>query len=82
MIRVEFVISSPEGMHARPAAELVRVVTTSGLDVTIGRVNQAKVPANSMLSIMSLGLHQGERVQLEVAADDASPLLAQLTAIF
>lgn len=59
-------LSAPNGMHARPAGELVKLVKS--LDGKITFATEAKeVNASSMLSILSLGLKSG--VQFEVKAD-------------
>lgn len=59
-------LSAPNGMHARPAGELVKLVKS--LDGKITFATEAKeVNASSMLSVLSLGLKSG--VQFEVKAD-------------
>lgn len=59
-------LSAPNGMHARPAGELVKLVKS--LDGKITFATEAKeVNASSMLSILSLGLKSG--AQFEVKAD-------------
>jgi len=62
-------INDPAGMHARPAGEFVRLVKnfpecSITLDNGIKRVN-----ANSIISILSLGLKTGAK--LSVTADGA-----------
>lgn len=59
-------LSAPNGMHARPAGELVKLVKS--LDGKITFATEAKeVNASSMLSILSLGLKSG--AQFEVKSD-------------
>jgi phosphoenolpyruvate---glycerone phosphotransferase subunit DhaM len=52
-----------DGLHARPAAELVKLASTFGPKVTVNGTD-----AKSLLSIMSLGLTKGATV--EIASDD------------
>ncbi|WP_238476440.1 dihydroxyacetone kinase phosphoryl donor subunit DhaM [Agromyces mariniharenae] len=52
-----------DGLHARPAAELVKLASTFGPRVTVNGTD-----AKSLLSIMSLGLTKGATV--EIASDD------------
>ena len=60
-------ITSPDGLHARPAGELVRTVKSfAGTTVTLA-TSMKKVNAAGMLSVLSLGLKAGTVV--EVAAD-------------
>ena len=60
-------INDPVGIHARPAAQFAQAVTASGCTVTIGNA----VPAGSILSVMGLGIKQGDAVVIDVqGADD------------
>ena len=55
---------NPDGLHARPAAEFVKLASSMGARVTVnGR------DARSLLGILSLGLAQGATV--EIASEDA-----------
>ena len=53
-----------DGLHARPAAELVKLASTFPQRVTVNGTD-----AKSLLAIMSLGLTKGARV--EIASDDS-----------
>ena len=67
MITKTVTITSPDGLHARPAGELVRTVKSfAGTTVTLA-TSVKKVNAAGMLSVLSLGLKAGTVV--EVAAD-------------
>ena len=64
------VINDPVGIHARPAAQFTQAVTASGCTVTIAKEG-GNVPAGSILSIMGLGIKQGDSVVIDVqGADD------------
>ncbi len=66
MISKTVVLTAPNGMHARPAGDLVKLVKT--LDSAITLATAAKsVKASSMLGILSLGLKSGAEVT--VSAD-------------
>ena len=54
---------NPDGLHARPAAEFVKLATSLGQKVTVNGKD-----ARSLLSILSLGLAKGATV--EIAASD------------
>ena len=59
------VINDPVGIHARPAAQFSQAVTASGCTVTIAKEGGNPVPAGSILSIMGLGIKQGDSVVIE-----------------
>ena len=55
-------INDPAGMHARPAGELVKLVKTfAGCIISLDN-GARKVNANSILSILSLGLKKGAQI--------------------
>jgi PTS hybrid protein len=60
------VLADPEGLHARPAAELVKLAgrfrSTIRVQGTDGR---------SLLGILALGLREGDRVRIEATGPDA-----------
>ncbi|MFD4419937.1 dihydroxyacetone kinase phosphoryl donor subunit DhaM [Agromyces sp. NPDC058484] len=58
-----------DGLHARPAAELVKLASTFPQKVTVNGAD-----AKSLLGIMSLGLTRGATV--EIASDDPDGLAA------
>ncbi len=65
------VINDPVGIHARPAAQFSQAVPASGCTVTIAKEGGNPVPAGSILSIMGLGIKQGDSVVIDVqGADD------------
>ena len=69
----------PEGLHARPAAVLVRSATSLGVPATVGRPGDPKrVNAASMLGVLSLGVEGGQEVVLASAAPDADAALDRL----
>jgi PTS hybrid protein len=67
---------NPDGLHARPAAEFVKLATALGGKVTVNGKD-----ARSLLGILSLGLGQGATVEIateEHGARDAVDRLAAL----
>ncbi|MBT1180677.1 HPr family phosphocarrier protein [Bifidobacterium sp. CP2] len=72
------VINDPVGIHARPAAEFAQAVTASGCTVTIAKEGGSPVPAGSILSIMGLGIKQGDTVNLTVDGDNAETVADSL----
>lgn len=79
---LELTVSTPEGIHARPAADLVRLASTSGYSVKLGRVNEPAVAANSILSILGLGLKSGDRIRIEIDGPDSDVLARDIAELF
>lgn len=59
-------VGSRVGLHARPASILVKAAAGAGVPVTIGRVGDKQVNAASMLSVLALGVKQGEEIEIVV----------------
>ncbi len=61
------------GLHARPAAEFVKLASTFSASVTVNEVD-----AKSLLRIMSLGLPQGSEVRIKADGEDADTAVRAL----
>lgn len=61
----EVLVRNPEGLHARPAAEFVKLANTFPAKVTVNGKD-----AKSLLGIMSLGLTAGSTARISTEADD------------
>ena len=72
------VINDPVGIHARPAAMFAQAVTASGQTVTIAKEGGNAVPAGSILSIMGLGIKQGDTVVINVEGDNAEAVATMI----
>ncbi|WP_395243178.1 dihydroxyacetone kinase phosphoryl donor subunit DhaM [Agromyces sp. MMS24-K17] len=64
-LRRRVTLVNPSGLHARPAADLVKLASTFPQRLTVNGVD-----AKSLLAIMALGLTKGAEV--EIATDDPS----------
>lgn len=69
MVTKDVVLTAPNGMHARPAGELVKLAKTLDGKVTLATAVKT-VSATSMLGILSLGLKSG--AEITVAAEGGS----------
>ncbi len=75
MITRTLTIAAPDGLHARPVGELVKLVKTfPGAKVTLATAART-VNAASMLSILSLGLKKGTEVTLAVDGGDEAAVI-------
>lgn len=79
MPRRHVTISVHDGAHARPVAELVRVVQAHPHAVTLRTAAGVAVDLSSVLAVMDLGLERGDAVVLETA--DSAGAAAVLDAI-
>ena len=61
------VLADPEGLHARPAAALVRLAARFDARVTVNGAD-----ASSLLRVIALGLRSGERVTVRADGPDAA----------
>jgi len=81
VVKQTVVIKSAEGLHARPASEFVRVAATDGHMVMISKGDGPKVRGDSILSLLSLGIKQGERLSIEVTGPDEDSLIQSLITV-
>ena len=77
MMRAELVIRGPVGLHARPAAEFVRVAERFRARVKLSKDGVA-ANGRSILSILTLAAESGSRVVLEVSGQDEEAAFAAL----
>jgi len=75
-------VSSPDGLHARPAAQFVKAAAETGHAVTIGRAGaDGRADARSILAVLALDVRQGDEIVLAVEGDDADAVLDRLAAL-
>ncbi|CAG7572840.1 phosphocarrier protein FPr [Barrientosiimonas humi] len=71
-------IVNPLGLHARPAAELARLVSSSAVPVTVSVEGKSPVDLRSVMSVVRLGTRAGDQVTLEASGDGAEAVLDQV----
>jgi phosphotransferase system HPr (HPr) family protein len=81
VVKETITIKSAEGLHARPAAEFVRIAGTADHTVMICKSNGNKVRGDSILSLLSLGMKQGEKLTIEVTGPEEVSLIQSLIAV-
>lgn len=75
-------VASKVGLHARPASLLVKAAGAAGVAVTIGRPGAKAVNAASLLSVLALGVKNGDEIEVTVAdGDNSQAVLDELVAI-
>ena len=72
-------IGAPDGLHARPAGDLAKLVKSFvGTQVTISTAGRT-VNASSILSILSLALKKGTEVEITAVGPDEDRALSEVT---
>ena len=77
MQQLEVTVNTPVGLHARPAANLVQTALAFKADIFVEKGGR-KANAKSILSILSLGVHAGERVSFQADGADEIEALAAI----
>lgn len=81
MLEREIVVTVADGLHARPAAEFVRLSAAHTGAVSVRTTQGAAVDAASILSVMMLGVDAGDRVIVAAEGVEAPALLERLAAV-
>jgi phosphocarrier protein len=77
----ELVVRNKLGIHARPAAMIVRITNKFKADVFVeNKVDQ--VNGKSIMGLMMLAAAEGTKVKFLATGDDAAAMLAELEALF
>lgn len=69
MKKFDYIISDPEGIHARPAGELVKIAKKYQSDVSIEKEGK-KADCKKIFGVMGLGAKKGQTVTVSVAGND------------
>jgi phosphocarrier protein len=77
----EFEILNQYGIHARPAAMIVKTASRFDADVFVEKDGN-RVSAKSIMGLMTLEASRGTRLVVSVCGDDAEQLLDELEQLF
>ncbi len=77
MARQTVEIKNPTGLHARPAAEFTKLAAGLACDVFLEKEGK-KVNAKSILGLLTLGISQGDKIDVITEGDGAEDGLAKL----
>jgi phosphotransferase system HPr (HPr) family protein len=77
---MEFEVSEPSGLHARPAAAFAAAANTYESSVVIENVTRGTGPVNakSVVGLLTLGVNQGHRVRIRADGPDAEDAVEHL----
>lgn len=73
-------VADPAGLHARPAASLVKAAAAYPADVRV-RHRDREANAKSIIEVLTLDVGQGAQVTLVAEGDRADEALAALAAL-
>ncbi|HVX88926.1 MAG TPA: HPr family phosphocarrier protein [Gemmatimonadales bacterium] len=76
----EVQIVNPLGLHARPAAQLVKLASQYASEVTLTR-DGMPVNAKSIMGVMMLSAEQGATVQVAATGPDAEAAVAAIAGL-
>jgi len=74
-------VTAQAGLHARPAAEFVRLASEYAGSVRVQTVDRGPIDGASILGIMTLGVERGESIVVSVDGPDAEAVLDRLARI-
>lgn len=77
----EFVVPNTLGIHARPAAMIVRITNRFKAEVFVEREDE-RVNGKSIMGLMILAAAHGTKVKFIANGADAAAVLAELEALF
>lgn len=77
MKELSYVITDPEGIHARPAGALVKEAAAFTSRITIGKDGK-EVDAKRIFGIMGLAAKQGQTIVLKAEGDDEDAAIEKL----
>ena len=77
----ELLVQNKMGIHARPAAMIVRVTNKFRSDVFVEK-DEEQVNGKSIMGLMMLAAARGTKVKFIATGDDAPQMLIELEALF
>ena len=81
MITKDYLITAAEGLHARPATNLVRLAKKYKSTTSLQKGDKT-VKLNSMLNILSLALKGGDTVTIIIDGEDEDEAAAAIDTFF
>jgi phosphocarrier protein HPr len=71
-------ISNRYGLHARPAAEFVKLAATYRSEITV-RKDDLEVNGKSIMGMMMLAAECGSQITIQASGEDAAEAVAELS---
>ena len=77
----EMIVQNKMGIHARPAAMIVRITNKFKCEVLVEK-DEEQVNGKSIMGLMMLAAGKGSKVRFIAKGDDAPGMLTELEALF
>ncbi|MSU25271.1 MAG: HPr family phosphocarrier protein [Opitutus sp.] len=77
----ELIVQNKMGIHARPAAMIVRITNKFKAEVFVEK-DEEQVNGKSIMGLMMLAAGKGSKVKFLASGDDAAAMLTELEALF
>jgi phosphocarrier protein len=77
----ELIVQNKLGIHARPAAMIVRITNKFKSEVFVEK-DEEQVNGKSIMGLMMLAAGKGSKVKFIATGDDAPQMLAELEQLF
>ena len=77
----ELVVPTKMGIHARPAAMVVRITNKFKAEVFVEK-DEEQVNGKSIMGLMMLAAAQGSKVKFIATGEDAAAMLAEIEGLF
>lgn len=81
MITKDYLITAPQGLHARPATTLIRITKTFKSAVSLKKSDKT-VRLNSMLNILAMTIKNGETITVIIEGEDEEQAAAAIDIFF
>lgn len=80
MPTITLTVQHSAGLHARPAAQFVKLANSFPCAITVRNLTNGKPPVNakSVLSVLAQGVNQGHRIAVEAEGESAERALEAL----
>ncbi|MBX3311760.1 MAG: HPr family phosphocarrier protein [Microbacteriaceae bacterium] len=72
------VVGSQSGLHARPAAVVIQEAAKHANDITISTTDGRSGNLKSIISLIGLGINQGDEVTVSVSGENAQSVAEAL----
>jgi len=81
MITKDYIILSPEGIHARPATTLIRLTKKFGSVFSLKK-GDTVIRLNSMLNVLTLAAKNGETISVIIEGEDEAEAAVAIDEFF
>ncbi len=80
-IRTQVIVGNEEGLHARPAAQLVQAIRNLNCRVFMWCTDGEEVDGKSILGVMMLAAERGTTINIRASGPDSSQAVAEIARV-